>query len=85
MADNKGKSGIYLWSNNTNGKCYVGQAKELGGKGRIDRYFRPSYLTSVSLGNSAIRSALVKYGLEGFTLAILEYCPVQSLIEREQY
>lgn len=85
MGENKGKSGIYLWTNKINGKSYVGQAKELGGNGRIDRYYRPSYLTSPVLGNSAIRSALAKYGMEGFTLSVLEYCPVELLTEREQY
>jgi len=30
QADNDGKSGIYMWINNINGKTYVGQASDLG-------------------------------------------------------
>jgi group I intron endonuclease len=32
-----------------------------------------------------IENALIKYGHKEFTLEILEYCPKDKLIEREQY
>lgn len=87
LEDNKGKSGIYLWYNNATGKYYIGQAKDLGDRkqGRLNRYYRPSYLGSKSRGSSAIRAAFIKYGHEFFSLYILEYCLIVKLDEREQY
>lgn len=32
-----------------------------------------------------IARALVKYGYSNFRLAILEYCPSENAVEREQY
>lgn len=59
LEENKGKSGIYLWYNNKTGKYYIGQAKDLGDRkqGRLNRYYRPSYLGSKARGSSAIRAA----------------------------
>jgi hypothetical protein len=84
---NKGKSGIYLWHNKITGKIYIGQATDLGDrkKGRLNRYYRPSYLRANSKGVSLIRAALIKYGLDNFSVAILEYCSVNDLDSREQY
>lgn len=84
---NKGKSGIYLWHNKITGKIYIGQATDLGDrkKGRLNRYYRPSYLRATSKGASLIRAAIIKYGLEKFSVAILEYCSVNDLDSREQY
>jgi group I intron endonuclease len=87
LDENKGKSGIYIWINKLNGKRYVGSALDLGDKksGRINRYFRPSYLTNVKLGSSKIRRAILKYGLNNFMVGILEYCSKDKLIERENF
>ncbi len=74
--ENLGKSGIYIWTNLTNGKSYVGSGKELGHtkKGRLSRYFWNSRLKKVG-NNSIIDKALLKYGHNNFILGILEYCP----------
>lgn len=87
LDSNKGKSGIYIWVNNLNGKTYIGQASELGGKknGRLNRYYRPSFISDTDRGKSLIRGAIKKYGLENFSVGILEYCSVEQLDNREQY
>lgn len=87
LFENKGQCGIYIWINKLNGNRYVGSAKDLGDlkSGRLDRYFRPSYLTNSSLGSSAIRSALLKYGHENFMVGILEYTTYDELVLREQF
>ena len=76
LKENKDKSGIYLWFNKKTHKYYIGQSKNLGDpvSGRLNRYYRPSYLGQLSRGDSIIRAALIKYGHEHFSLAILEYC-----------
>jgi hypothetical protein len=42
LAENEGKSGIYIFINKINGKTYVGSATDLGDKksGRLNRYYR---------------------------------------------
>lgn len=86
LTENKDKSGIYLWYNSITRNYYIGQSKNLGGVkgGRLARYFRHSYLDSNLRGKSLIRKALLKYGLENFSLLILEYCSTDLLDEREQ-
>jgi group I intron endonuclease len=87
LFENKGKCGIYIWINKLNGKQYVGSAKDLGDRksGRLNWYFRSSYLTNSSLGSSAIRSAIQKYGYENFMVGILEYTTHEELVLREQF
>jgi len=43
LKENKGKSGIYLWTNKIHGKRYVGSAIDLNN--RLRNYFNTSYLT----------------------------------------
>jgi group I intron endonuclease len=78
--ENKGKSGIYLWLNNKNGKYYVGSAKDL--RNRIERYYSPQELKNT---DNLIQKAIIKYNYNNFSLYILEYCDIQDLIAREQY
>lgn len=42
LKENKGKSGIYLWTNKINGKRYVGSALDL--RKRLLNYYNISYL-----------------------------------------
>ena len=82
--ENKGKSGIYKWTNALNNKSYIGSGIDL--TVRLRHYYSLKYMTTqISLGESAIYSALLKYGLANFSLTILEYCDKDIIITREQY
>lgn len=41
--------------------------------------------TKIKLAQSAIYSAIIKYGHSNFSLSILEYCDISELISRENY
>lgn len=79
--ENKGKSGIYRMINLTNNKVYVGSSVNLGR--RFSSYYSFKYIDRWK--TSIICKALIKYGYAKFTLEVLEYCPVENLLEREQY
>ena len=81
MKDNKGKSGIYRWTNPLNGKTYIGSAKDLNK--RFRNYYSFSYLSRHN--SSLIYKALLKYGYSQFKLDILEYCDTKDIVKREQY
>ena len=84
LKDNKGKSGIYLWKNENNGKLYVGSSQDLAR--RLKQYYNFNFLTKYS--NMNINKALLKYGYSSFSLYILEYCDgstKENIIKREQY
>lgn len=82
LSDNKGKAGIYMWTNLVNGKRYVGSSVDLSI--RFRKYFSTSYLEDFE-GIMLIYKALLAHGLENFKLEILEYCQASEVIEREQY
>ena len=84
LSENKNKSGIYMWKNLINDKCYIGSA--------VDLYIRLSFYystkameNSLKNSNSHIYSALLKNGYENFSLTILEYCSPEKCIEREDF
>lgn len=81
LLDNKGKSGIYMWKHHLNGKFYIGSARDL--RRRLTGYFNINQLARTS--NTYISRALIKYGYSAFSLTILEYCDLDSLIKREQH
>jgi hypothetical protein len=82
LAENKGRSGIYLWINKVNGKCYVGSSVDLGT--RFINYFNRSYLMDL-VDVMLIYKALLAHGFYNFTLEILEICAPDKNIRREQY
>ncbi len=81
IKDNRGRSGVYRWINNSNGKSYVGSSIDL--VSRFYSYFSLKYLEEQT--TSLICKALLKYGHSAFTLDILEYCEPSETIAREQY
>lgn len=82
LEENKGKSGIYLWTNKLNGKSYVGSGVDL--KNRLKNYYSLNLMeTRIKLGQSAIYAAILKYGISNFKLDILEYCELSDVIDRE--
>lgn len=81
LNDNKNKQGVYLWLNNINSKIYVGSSVNL--TTRLYKYYSVKNLT---LHNTTIHNALLKYGFSNFSLAILEYIAnKEDIIRREQY
>lgn len=80
-ADNKERSGIYLWENKISGKTYVGSSQDL--RKRIVDYFDNNNLKNPK--GSIIYKTLSKYGHNNFNLNILEYCSIKDLMVREQY
>jgi len=82
LRDNRGKSGVYLWTNKVSGKRYVGSSVNLGR--RFRDYYNSSFLTQIK-NKMTITKALLKYGYSNFNLAVLEYCEPENVIEREQY
>ncbi len=81
LLENRGKSGIYMWTNLENGKFYLGSAKNL--ETRLKAYYNVNHLARET--NRYINRALLKWGYSSFSLTILEYCSVNDLIKREQY
>jgi group I intron endonuclease len=80
--ENIGKSGIYRWVNNLNGKSHIGSSISLSYK--INIYYSLSSLREIK-GSIIISRALLKYGYDNFSIDILEYCELDVLIAREQY
>lgn len=81
VKENRNKSGVYMWINNTNGNSYVGSSVNLSK--RLLEYLNTNYLLRHK--NMSINKALLKYGYSDFSLHILEYCESSVCIEREQY
>jgi hypothetical protein len=85
LDDNIGKSVIYRWVHNINGKSYVGSSKDLYRRLKYYYYNTEFLKKRVKISNSRIYKALLDDGYGSFTLEILEYCNKNNLIEREQY
>lgn len=81
LKENKGKSGIYMWTNKLTGDVYIGQSFDISK--RLKNYLNLSYLRSKD--TFIISRALIKYGYSNFSLTILEYCDKSDLSVREQY
>jgi len=79
--ENKGKSGIYMWTNKLTGEIYIGQSIDISK--RFKNYLSLSYLKKSN--SYKISRALIKYGYEKFSLTILEYCNKSNLDVREQF
>lgn len=81
ISENANKSGIYLWTNLTNKKQYVGSARDL--RVRLRCYYSIAHLCRNN--SMLIYRALLKYGYLKFSFEILEYCEPKDLFEREKY
>jgi group I intron endonuclease len=81
IKENKGRCGVYRWTNLLNGKSYVGSSVNLSI--RLLQYFNTNYL----LRNICmiICRAMLKHGYSNFSLTILEYCEPNKRLEREKY
>lgn len=75
------KPGIYEIRNTINNKVYVGSSVNL--RSRIRAHF--SDLSCEKHHNHYLQASWKKYGKEVFIVNILELCPKEHLIERENY
>jgi len=80
--DNKGLAGIYRWVHIESGESFVGSSTKLNT--RFRQYFNYNHI-AYPKRNLRIYRALLKHGYSGFRLEILEYCPIDILIQREQF
>ncbi len=77
----KGKSGVYALVNNTNGQYYIGSSGFCL-YSRLRDYNQEWYLKGRS--NYPIVRALLKYGIENFTILILEITTSENAVKAEQ-
>nr|ATX62009.1 hypothetical protein [Tremella fuciformis] len=77
----KGRSGVYRFINNLNGNTYVGSAIDL--YNRLLDYQQQAYLRDKQ--NLVIVRALNKYGINNFTIVILEFTNYEDVRTAEQY
>ena len=74
--------GIYIIKNDINNKVYIGQSINI--HKRIQEHFWKSICQKDISYNSALHSAIRKYGKEHFYWEILEECDASLLDEREK-
>ena len=69
--ENKNKKGIYIWTNLTNNKCYIGSSSDL--RKRFSWYYSFNNLNKLGEYSTSLicRAALLKYGHENFRLKFL--------------
>ena len=77
----KNQVGIYSITNKINGKVYIGQSKDIGG--RMLEHIRD--LESNRHVNWHLQRAYNKYGLENFEFNVVEMCDERKLTDRENY
>ena len=66
LKENTGRSGIYRWINNTDGKSYIGSSTKLNK--RFLQYFNTKFLLNKTLINkSLIYNSLLKNGYSNFS------------------
>jgi group I intron endonuclease len=84
MKENKGKSGIYRWTNIHTKESYIGSAVDLSK--RFNAYYSSKNIEEVlSRSESRILRAIQTHGYSNFSIEILEYCDSTETIIREQY
>lgn len=80
--------GIYLIRNTLNNKIYVGQSVDI--KRRAQEHMRAGQPEKYSIkserdSNTPIHRAMQKYGIQNFTISVLEECSREQLNDRERY
>lgn len=70
-----------MWTNKLNGKRYVGSSVNL--RRRLLEYYNVNRLLNDN--SMPINLALLKYGYQNFSLTILEFCDIDSLMSREKH
>jgi len=75
------KSGIYKITNTTNGKFYIGSAKQFNRRWNNHK----SLLERNKHDNIHLQRAYNKDGADSFKFEVIEYCEIEKLLEREDY
>lgn len=70
---------VYMLTNRTNGKFYIGSTKNLYSRMKYHKY-NAAHNPNKDLGRDIIR-----YGFDSFTVSILEECPPETLRQRERF
>ena len=81
MKSNLNSSGIYAIQNTVNGKVYIGSSVNL-------RKRKAQHWLALGKGthkNKILQNAWNKHGSDGFRFVILEHCPIEQLLYREQF
>lgn len=78
LFDNRGKTGIYMWTHNLSGKIYIGSAIDLSQ--RLSTYFSVS---SLKRDDNYICRALLNHTHSAFSLSILKYIDILKLDKKE--
>lgn len=76
----KGKSGVYALVNNINGNAYIGSAVDL--YDRMRDYHQARYLANRT--SLVVVRAINKYGMENFTLVVLQFTTAEDAVASEQ-
>lgn len=77
----KNKAGIYMFTNNITKKMYIGKSSDL-----LERLINYSYVPTLwGKPSSNFNKALIKFGLNNFSITLIEYCSIKELDEREAY
>lgn len=71
--------GIYKITNTENGKCYIGQSRDIKARWQKHLSLYKSY------PDYELYRAFKKYGISKFTFEIIEECQIEELNEREIY
>lgn len=71
--------GIYKITNTTNGKCYIGQSRD------IEARWAKHLSTYKSSPEWELYRAFKKYGIAAFSFEVIEECSIEELNEREVY
>jgi len=74
-------SGIYRIKNKISGSCYVGSAQDLNGRWRSHKHS----LRHKKKSPPKLQRAWDKYGETAFEFSVLEECPREVLLDREQH
>ena len=76
------KTGVYIFKNSVNNKCYIGSTV-MSFRKRMEHHV--SLLRANSHKNSHFQAAWNKYGEDVFNFDILEICDKSDCLRREQY
>lgn len=75
--------GIYKFTNNINGKSYIGQSINIDKRVK-EHFWKAENENDISF-NSILHQAIRKYGAENFSVSVIEECKAEMLDELEKH